>query len=1285
MQPLDLIHFPLWGQRVIEASAGTGKTFTMAALYLRLILGDPARFGDDESFSGGQNAPNFATQASAGLLPQNILVVTFTEAATAELRARIRARLVEAVAAFRDEDKLLADDFLRDWRAQFPQETWRAQAFRLDLAAQWIDEAEISTIHSFCYKTLARFAFESGYLFQQNVLLNETPLRQLVVRDFWRRCLVTLSALHFARAREILGNDPDAILEKMQPLQVLNHLDLAKLRQRLCAKFAKFAAPAKHDFSGGQNAKNNSANDFAAWANLPELSAILAQEAQALAQLKQTWQAIDWASLPELLALLVKQKALKGQSFSSKMRDKLAADLQAWQDNDDFALPNLSEKTWEKFEDFASCLQNGATMPAHEGLQALATMRQQWQETRADESVLALAFLWIHAAIWQHKAARAELGFDDMISALAAALSPDNPEHAHLAALLRQQFPVALIDEFQDTDRVQYQIFKAIYGGQNERRDYAFLLVGDPKQSIYAFRGAQIDTYLSARRDSETPHFTLGKNYRSSVAMVDALNHLFVEAETATGAAFAEADLPFHAVKAKGRDDVLCWQNRPVPAVNFAFLDGLPSSAVYQNTMALAAAAQIDAWLAASSSFAFCDKAGQVLRRVLPKDIAILVRSSREAASMRQALRARGLRSVYLSERDSVWASDEAWQVLTCLRAVAFDDEARIREALACPCFGWSWEKLARLTDDEDFREQVLLRFRDYRRLWQRRGVLAMLRQLWFDENVPALCLPMARGERVLTNLLHLAELAQAEAQNSDGEAGLIRRLEQLMRDADPSSTIRLESEEDLVRIITIHKAKGLEFAVVMLPFISNFRAGFSAKQSLFLWQAQDARHFALKQHADENAKQAYLSAEMREATRLLYVALTRAQHHLWLGTAALVRGAGKMSNMHEGSFGRLLNHGAPMTAEFLAEKLSTWAKDYPECFAFSPLQDVALPTFSPEPVVAEMRLRARVFTKHLRQAWSVSSYSAILPPLIFAEKTPSLANDASFSGGQNVAPNPKNQDELARAAFLPTAAHSALGDEVFETTAFLPKSRSLHDFAAGPQAGIFLHGILEWAANEGFARVLQHDAALLKDVLARRCQRRDWQDWAADLAQFFQQFLQQDFALGQRPFALQHLTAGKYLAEMPFTLGVGRLSLAKLDALVLAHILPQAPRGALNEKILQGLFKGYIDLVFEHGGQFFVADYKSNRLGADDAAYDQERMVQVFLAHRYDLQGVFYVLALHRLLKSRRVDYDYDRDMGGFVFFFLRACAGSTRGMFHVKPPRVLIETLDQLFWVSA
>ena len=236
----------------------------------------------------------------------------------------------------------------------------------------------------------------------------------------------------------------------------------------------------------------------------------------------------------------------------------------------------------------------------------------------------------------------------------------------------------------------------------------------------------------------------------------------------------------------------------------------------------------------------------------------------------------------------------------------------------------------------------------------------------------------------------------------------------------------------------------------------------------------------------------------------------------------------------------------------------------------------------------------------------------------------------------------------------------------------------SVHAFPKGPDAGNFLHSLLEWCAQEGFAQVLQQPAAL-DGIIAHRCKVRGWADWAVPLQGFVRQWLQTPLAWGGDTAPLTQVA--DYQVEMEFWLSISHASSASLDALVQQHVLAGQQRPALAYNQLNGMLKGYMDLVVEQGGRYYVVDYKSNWLGPDAAAYTQGAMQAAVLQHRYEVQYVLYTYALHRLLQQRLPGYDYERDVGGVLYWFLRGVDADTHGLWIDKPPRALIDALDALW----
>jgi len=345
-------------------------------------------------------------------------------------------------------------------------------------------------------------------------------------------------------------------------------------------------------------------------------------------------------------------------------------------------------------------------------------------------------------------------------------------------------------------------------------------------------RGADIYTYLRARQSTTGRHHTLGTNFRSSHAMVEAVNHVFQRAEKGRGAfLFREPDgtnpVPFQSVLSQGRKEQLQVNGQTLPALNLWHLptDQPISSVLYRQQLAATCASQIVALLngGQQGTAGFLSKDAS-FKGVLPSDIAILVRDGKEAQAVRGELAARGVRSVYLSDKDSVFAAQEAHDLLAWLKACAEPDVERpLRAALACVTLNLSLPELERLNQDELAWEKRVMQFRDYRTIWRTQGVLPMLRRLLHDFKLPQTLITRSDGERVLTNLLHLSELLQQAAAELDGEQALIRHLAEhlaLSGQAGEEQILRLESDEQLVKVVTIHKSKGLEYDLVFLPFI---------------------------------------------------------------------------------------------------------------------------------------------------------------------------------------------------------------------------------------------------------------------------------------------------------------------------------------------------------------------------------------------------------------------------------------------------------------------------------
>ncbi|MGE0081370.1 MAG: exodeoxyribonuclease V subunit beta, partial [Thiohalomonadaceae bacterium] len=815
MRPLDPLTLPCHGVRLIEASAGTGKTYTVATLYLRLLLEQQRSVRD-------------------------ILVVTFTVAATEELRDRIRARMREAIHVLNGGDT--RDALLR--ALVDAQSDPAAAARRLADELTCIDEAAIFTIHGFCQRMLQEHAFESGAPFELELMADDRELRHEVVQDFWRRTFYQGSAGLARLAWETWGT-PAALYDAIKP-------HLARPDLRILPETPEGEC------------------DSAAWRAL---------HAKAAA----TWAEHGAAIADELRT----SKALSRDKSKGYAADRLDAAIAALDahfagEAEDYVLPQdfrLFTRAHIDGAVLATSRKKGLPPPDH----PFFDQCEELLRLRAARimQLTAEALRFCRAELARRKAERGLVSFDDLLTRLAEALHGAGGDA--LARHIARRFPAAMIDEFQDTDPQQARIFSRIYAG---REDCALFMIGDPKQAIYSFRGADVFTYIDAKRatDAESDRFTLHTNWRSCTPLVQAVNALF-EPHSAPFI-FAE-DIGFHPVEAAGEADkkplridgaspapLRAWF---VPGERARLNKGRIPGNWSAEHLARACAVEISRLLALGAE----GRARIGDAPLAPRDIAVLVRTHREAQHVQAALREAGIPAV-CQVRDSVFASEEAQELLRIMLAVAEPtDERRLRAALGTTLAGLTAADIDALVRDELRWENTLEQVQALHERWLARGFMPMLRRLLQLWDVAPRLLSLPDGERRMTNLLQLGDLIQNAAHEHAGMENLLRWYADQCGEPNGDSEeqqLRLESDEALVKIVTIHKSKGLEYAVVFLPYLWSTR---KVNEKGAVLCHDDARRPVLDLGSpqwDEHWRRAERE-RLAEDLRLLYVALTRARH----------------------------------------------------------------------------------------------------------------------------------------------------------------------------------------------------------------------------------------------------------------------------------------------------------------------------------------------------------------------------------------------------------------------
>ena len=1204
-ETLDPHALPLHGVRLIEASAGTGKTYTIANLYLRILLGH----GSDK------------TQHETPLTVDQILVVTFTEAATGELRDRIRARIHETRDAFIKGKS--SDPFIQQLIKDMDQPE-QCQALLL-AAEQQMDEAAIFTIHGFCQRMLKQHAFESGTLFSSELITDTEPMLQLSAADYWRRNFYPLEKPLVKLIRN-LWKTPNDLLSHLRSWLPLSDLKLAgdQVPESMEAFRRIYLMPAR--------------------------------------ELKSLWQN-DQNTITDQLTNCGLRKDRKPLKRLGEMPRFLASeDL----------IPNLDKDSWEIYgtDVLQRSLLKTGKLPEHpifrkidEFLSLPLSLKEALQGLITRD-----ALQHIKSQLTQLKASRYQLSFDDLLTNLAHALfaganSGENVGDSELLAqAIRSQYRIAMIDEFQDTDPLQYRIFNKIYmeGGDP---GVGLFMIGDPKQAIYAFRGADIFTYMQARQQVHS-HYTLDTNWRSSDAMVSAVNTIFQQSATP----FIYNDsIPFDPVhpspgasqkrlyhEGEALPSMTLWLQKPMdgPTIN---------AESYLDTMSQATATEINRLLSAADQGNCNIHNGDRQTPLQPGDIAVLVRSGRHGQKIREALAAQNIASIYLSNQDSVFTSQEASDLEKILQACLHPTSERVlKAALATSLFHLDALSLDTLNVDEQAWESAVEEFTHYGELWQNKGILPMLRQLIFHRKIAERLLSFQNGERRLTDLLHLGELLAAASLEQQGASALARWFsEQIIRpnhNADDQQ-LHLESERNLVKIITIHKSKGLEYKVVFVPFPCHLRKADSP-----LYHDPQTSETWLALTPSEEASALSEKERLAEDLRLLYVALTRSVYCCYLGMAPYKSGRASKdgkTDLHQTAIGYLLNQGADIVSQdlnVLLEQMAGCCNQQQIVISEPPA--ATLPPFTPV-ISQEQSLSARNFKRNIEKNWWTTSYSAL-----------SRHSSGSPADASNESPG-FDTDAI-------NEQHTAQDNQQAEVPI---DPLSLFNFPKGAQPGTFMHSLFE-ELDMNTLRSADSDSYLDSFLVDRHARAGYGEEWLPATKSMLLNCL--NTPLDGENLRLMNLQDSARRVEMEFYLPIEQLNPQSLNQLIARHDPLSARAGELQFHHMKGMLKGFIDLTFEYQGRWYVLDYKSNWLGNTISDYSRNAMKKVMVEHRYDLQYQLYSLALHRLLRQRVPDYDYDIHFGGAIYLFLRGVQMNDpeqHGIFSHKPSFELINGLDQLF----
>lgn len=1183
MQEFDLCNSPLEGSNLIEAGAGTGKTSTISGIYSRLLL--EKRLGVED-----------------------ILVVTFTVAATEELKDRVRKRLFAALQYFNSSQAFDSEDLLLQ-NLESKLDPLQAST-HLRTALQNFDQARIFTIHGFCQRLLTEHAFECCHPFEQEFITDQSGIIRELIGDFWRKRLQGESSIFASYSRQ-----------NGLSIQKLLDLSLAWLKH---PRLQVIPSPCPVYTGRDEEAFSevfNRAKDC--WLNQRE----------------------------KILKLLCESNNIKKKNYPN-----WAVKIDSY-----FEYPGVEYP--QELPRFSTVhlipgdgVKKNSSPPKHEFFE-LATELVQTADAlrelfdRKINSLKSELLDELSRKLPERKERLGVLSFEDLLQRTQKTLTSSAGDM--LLKTAGQRYKAGLIDEFQDTDPVQYQIFNTLFG---DGRPLFF--IGDPKQSIYGFRGADIYAYLETKRNVHR-QYTLKTNWRSEEGLLGAINAFFarnrpfiLEEIQYQDLQATEAQQERIILKKESAAGLVIWNTDSCP-------DKVPEKPLPKGTaeeyLAQATASEISRILQLSRQGLACFQNREGSSKISPEHFAVLVRTHKQAYLVHRELHKAGIPGV-MAKSGNLFHSQEAREVEHILCALENPgDTPNLCTALCTSILGFSAREIYELTQNQERFLHWVSKMHSYQTIWQENGIMAALSKLLREQGAVQRALEKEGGQRRITNILHLVEvLHKQEKEQHLCSRELLLWLDRNMdsgQENNEEHELRLETDERAVTLITIHRSKGLQFPIVFAPFVFS---GFDAQLPALFHDPAAGFELGMDLGSDfaKGHLELYQWEQLAENLRLFYVALSRAKHLCYT------------------AWGHVNSSRASAPMYLLHAKNNKPGQELAECREISE------------------NLTTEQVEKALEQL-SKETQGIAVRKLPVQDPLPWQETPGEELPGENLQIQRNLQSNRQLSSF--THMLHGVGEDsrnlVFEkgqddVDLWTDNLSEMAEFPKGAKAGDFLHALLEQADYQQLEP--EAHSALVRQTL--QSYRLDL-DWEATLCRFLSRILQAPLD-EQKGIVLQQVPANHRVHELEFYLPLAQVSPGELQKFYRKQ--DDCELNPLFAKELdrlqfsphQGFLRGFIDLIFYSTGKYYLVDWKSNYLGPDPRDYAPERLENVMLREFYLLQSHLYTLALHEHLEHRLPNYDYTEHFGGILYVFLRGVDKNSpgQGIFYQKPSREFMNKLQEL-----
>ncbi|VFP81196.1 RecBCD enzyme subunit RecB [Buchnera aphidicola (Cinara kochiana kochiana)] len=1168
---LDLKKIPDYGITLIEASAGTGKTFTIIILYLRLIL----NIGIKKTYS-------------RPLLISEILIVTFTEASKNELKNRLYKKIcqlydmcINKKNEIHELKKIIND--VKDFKKTIQL---------LKTAKKNINLIMIYTLHGFFFHILNEQKFLCKQMIPDKILLNIQKLQLESTKDFWRKYVC-----------DVNKNVTKLILKKWpNPYKLFNHINT--WINQLNISF-------KHKF-------NKKTNLCIIFNNIIEIINVTKK---------------IWNEKKKKIKNLIFKMNLNKKIYNKKNLAKWFLQINQWSQKikNNYSVPGILK--YFKFSNIKNIklFKNDKKYIFFKNIEKIFKNYNLFFEYFVYTAVKKITKI-----VQNKKKETNRLEFNDLNKILWKEIKSKN---SIIKKNIINKYTISIIDECQDIDDIQFNIFYTLY---NNIPNKSLILFGDPKQSIYSFRGSNIFSYLKFKKKIKK-HFILKKNFRSSKYIVAGINTLFSRIKNPF--VFNKIDFQPSTIHQKNKKTCFIIDNIKQPAFNFVFQHKkVMTTDEYYCWIAKKCAYSIYTWLSKKSNKScFIKLNNNKIRHITHNDITILVKNKYEAQIIKKELKKNGLQSIYTSHKNNIFHTVEAKEIMWILDSIIdLSNTLKFQKLLVTRIFKKNIFDIQLINNQEKIYTSLFLKLKNYYVIWNTTNITNMIYKIITDFSIQVNNTYSQKNKINIKKITKICEILEKKNQIITNKFLLTVWFKKkiLQNNIEHNKIIDIsEKEEKTINIVTIYKAKGLEYPITWIPFFSNFKI---PKNNIFFCKKKLKKIIDLK----NNKKNLFIHKQelLSEDLRLLYVALTRSIIHCNIGIAAIQKK--KTINInnnidtdcHKSSLGFLIQKGKKYSLCDLKKELYSLQNN--KIFNIKHIKNKNKKYFKIQSIKTKKILQPKLLKKIINP-WTKISFSKIISYNIIYKKN---YIQEKIKENKLLLQNKKNKSSKL----------------------------NIHNFPSGKEYGIYLHDILK--------KIEFNKINNIKKIINKLNFLSLSKVWINKLFIWICNILTK--SIDNKNLSLNKIKKNEHLKEVKFTIPIKKyIDINQLNIIIKNFDSLSQKCKNINLENISGVLTGIIDLIFIWENKYYIIDYKSNWLGSNYDDYNINNLQIEIIKHRYDIQYQIYSLAIHRYLSKKIKNYNYNLHFGGVFYLFIRALnKKNNNGIFFIKPSYLLIYHLDNL-----